>query len=55
LSTNEKKYKDDMKNYSKYFYKENGQWKMNQEGWKAYNSEKYISGTVSPSIGGLVT
>ena len=55
LSTNEKKYKDDMKNYSKYFYKENGQWKMNQEGWKAYNSEKYISGTVSPSMGGLVT
>ena len=44
-----------MKKYSKYFYKENGQWKMNQEGWKAYNSKKYIPGTVSPSTGIPVT
>lgn len=55
LSKEEKKYNDDMKKYSKYFYKENGQWKMNQEGWKAYNSKKYISGTVSPSTGIPVT
>lgn len=49
LSEDEKKYNDNMKKYSKYFYKENGQWKMNHEGWKAYNSEKYIPGTVSPT------
>lgn len=55
LSKEEKKYNDDMKKYSKYFYKENGQWKMNQEGWKAYNSKKYIPGTVSPSTGIPVT
>lgn len=55
LSKEEKKYNDDMKKYSKYFYKENGQWKMNQEGWKAYNSKKYIPGTVSPSTGITVT
>lgn len=55
LSKEEKKYNDDMKKYSKYFYKENGQWKMNQEGWKAYNSKKYIPGTVSPSTGIMVT
>lgn len=55
LSKDEKKYNDDMKKYSKYFYKEDGQWKMNQEGWKAYNSKKYIPGTVSPSTGIMVT
>lgn len=55
LSKDEKKYNDDMKKYSKYFYKENGQWKMNQEGWKAYNSKKYITGIVSPSTGIPVT
>lgn len=55
LSKDEKKYNDDMKKYSKYFYKENGQWKMNQEGWKAYNSKRYITGTVSPSTGIPVT
>ncbi len=55
LSKDEKKYNDDMKKYSKYFHKENGQWKMNQEGWKAYNSKKYIPGTVSPSTGIPVT
>lgn len=55
LSKDEKKYNDDMKNYSKYFYKENGQWKMNYEGWKAYNSKRYIPGTTSPSTGIPVT
>lgn len=55
LSKDEKKYNDNTKKYSKYFYKENGQWKMNQEGWKAYNSKKYIPGTVSPSTGIPVT
>lgn len=54
-SKGEKQYLNDMKAYSKYFYKENGQWKMNQEGWKAYNSKKYIPGTVSPSTGIMVT
>lgn len=43
LSKDEKKYNDNMKKYSKYFYKENGQWKMNQEGWKEYNRK--ITGT----------
>lgn len=37
LSKDEKKYKEDMKRYSKYFYKENGQWKMKYAGWKEYN------------------
>lgn len=55
LSKDEKKYNDAMKKYSNYFYKENGQWKMNEEGWKAYNSEKYIPGTVSPLTGIQVT
>lgn len=55
LSKDEKGYNDNMKKYSKYFYKEDGQWKMNIEGWKAYNSKKYISGTVSPSTGITVT
>lgn len=37
LSEKERKYRNDMKNYSKYFYKKNGQWKMNNDGWKEYN------------------
>lgn len=45
LSKDEKKYNDDMKRYSKYFYKENGQWKMNEAGWREYNRKvKGISG-----------
>ena len=40
LSKDEQTYKDNVKKYSKYFYKENGQWKMNQAGWKAYNEKK---------------
>lgn len=43
LSKDEKKYKEDMKRYSKYFYKENGQWKMTHEGWKEYNRK--VKGT----------
>lgn len=43
LGKDEKKYKEDMKRYSKYFYKENGQWKMTYEGWKEYNRK--IKGT----------
>lgn len=43
LSADEKKYNDDMKKYSKYFYKENGQWKMNHAGWEEYNRK--ITGT----------
>ena len=43
LSKDEKKYKEDMKRYSKYFYKENGQWKMNHAGWEEYNRK--IKGT----------
>ena len=43
LSKDEKKYDDNMKKYSKYFYKENGQWKMNHAGWKEYNRK--ITGT----------
>ena len=43
LSKDEKKYNDDMEKYSKYFYKENGQWKMNHAGWKEYNRK--IKGT----------
>lgn len=37
LSKDEKRYKENMKRYSKYFYKENGQWKMKYAGWKEYN------------------
>lgn len=55
LSKDEKSYNDNMKKYSKYFYKENGQWKMNHEGWEAYNGKKYIPGIVSPSTGIPVT
>ena len=43
LSKDEKKYKEDMKRYSKYFYKENGQWKMNHAGWEEYNRK--VKGT----------
>ena len=37
LSKDEKRYKENMKIYSKYFYKENGQWKMTYAGWKEYS------------------
>ena len=38
LDKDEKKYKDNMKNFSKYFYKDShGQMRMNYAGWKEYN------------------
>lgn len=38
LSKDEKKYKDNIENFSKYFYKDShGQMRMNQAGWKEYN------------------
>lgn len=38
LSKDEKRYKDNMKNFSKYFYKDShGQMRMTYEGWKEYN------------------
>lgn len=37
LTKDEKNYRSNLKNYSKYFYKENGQWKMTHEGWREYN------------------
>lgn len=38
LSKDEKKYKDNMKNFSKYFYKDShGQMRMTYAGWKEYN------------------
>ena len=43
LSEDEKKYNDNVKKYSKYFYKDNGQWKMTAEGWKEYNRK--VEGT----------
>ena len=49
LSKDEKKYNDDMKKYSKYFYKENGQWKMNHAGWEEYN-RKVIGTTGRPMV-----
>lgn len=48
LSKDEKKYNDDMKKYSKYFYKENGQWKMNHAGWEEYNRK--VVGTTGKSM-----
>ena len=43
LNEDEKNYNANIKKYSKYFYKEDGQWKMTDEGWKEYNRK--ISGT----------
>lgn len=38
LSKDEKRYKDNMKNFSKYFYKDShGQMRMTYEGWQEYN------------------
>ena len=48
LSDDEKKYNDNIKKYSKYFYEEDGQWKMTDEGWKEYNRK--ISGTSGDTI-----
>lgn len=37
LSEKDKNYLAHLKAYSKYFYKENGEWKMNHAGWKEFN------------------
>ena len=40
LSKDEKRYKEDMKRYSKYFYKDShGQMRMTYAGWKEYNKK----------------
>lgn len=42
LSKDEKKYKDNIENFSQYFYKDShGQMRMNQAGWKEYNRKNY--------------
>ena len=49
LSKDEKKYKDNIENFSQYFYKDShGQMRMNQAGWKEYNRKNYgeVSGKV---------
>ena len=43
LDKEEKKYNDNIKKYSQYFYKENGQWKMSTAGWKEYNRKVAVS------------
>lgn len=49
LSKDEKKYNDDMKNYSKYFYKdEQGKWQLNKAGWDEYN--RRITGTTGKPV-----
>lgn len=50
LSKDEKRYKDNMKNFSKYFYKDShGQMRMTYEGWKEYNKKNYgeVAGEVT--------
>lgn len=54
LSKDEKKYNDDMKKYSKYFYKDaNGRIKMTWEGWQEYN--RNATSKVSSSASGSGT
>lgn len=49
LSKDEKKYKDNMKNFSKYFYKDShGQMRMTYEGWKEYNRKN--KGTIAGKV-----
>ena len=49
LSEDEKKYKDNMKNFSKYFYKDShGQMRMTYEGWKEYNRKN--KGTIAGKV-----
>ena len=52
LTKDEKDYKSNLKNYSKYFYKENGQWKMTHEGWREYNRNATPKATVAGSGSG---
>ena len=49
LSKDEKEYKNNMKKYSKYFYKDShGQMRMTYEGWKEYNRKN--KGTVAGKV-----
>lgn len=49
LSEEEREYNDAIKNYSEYFDYVDGQWKMNEKGWKAYNDAVYIPGEANPT------
>ena len=53
LSKEDKKYKDNMKKYSQYFdfNPEDGQWIMNEKGWRAYNKKTYIPLIGASSVG----
>lgn len=49
LEASENKYKNAMKNYSKYFYKDShGQMRMTYEGWKEYNRKN--KGTIAGKV-----
>ena len=53
LSKDEKRYKDNMKNFSKYFYKDShGQMRMTWAGWKEYNRNAVSKVTVAGSGSG---
>ena len=53
LSKDEKRYKDNMKNFSKYFYKDShGQMRMTWAGWKEYNRNAVSKATVAGSGSG---
>lgn len=55
LSKDEKRYKESMKRYSKYFYKDShGQMRMTYAGWKEYNKKvKSTSGKPMVTPGGI--
>lgn len=53
LSKDEKRYKDNMKNFSKYFYKDShGQMRMTWAGWQEYNRNAKPKATVAGSGSG---
>lgn len=52
LAASEKKYKDAMKHYSKYFYKDShGQMRMTWAGWKEYNRNTALRRVTSTGFG----
>lgn len=52
LSAQERNYKSNINNYSKYFTQDvHGNWKLTKEGLKELQDTKYIPGIVSPTIG----
>lgn len=54
LSKEEKEYKNNMKNFSKYFYKDSrGQMRMTYEGWKEYNRNAIPRATLAGSGRGV--